>query len=165
MTVEADAVEVPHLALGPVGGAPDAGDGRDRRRFAFAGRDLEAQPAVRRRVAHVVDHLEARLPAGEIDAAEVDEIGEAVPLLERGADLDDRLAPNLERQVASEGPRGLDRLAELLAERGGERIFRGTLHGLGLRPAHAPPSGRGIFFSNSRRPARSASGPGGHPGT
>src|SRR4029077_13355574 len=153
MAVEAEAEEVPHLALAGLGGAPDRGDGRDRR--LLAGRDLEAQPPLRRRIQNMVGDLEAGLPAGEVDATEVDQDGEHVLVFERRADLRDRLAPHAEgRHVC----RGLDGVAEP-RERFQQRIPGG------LRLAHTGASGRPILASSSRRPASSASGLGGQPGT
>ena len=122
---EAHAVHVVDLALRPVGGAPDRGDRGHRRRLV--GRHPQPDPAVRLEAVDVIDDVEARRALRIVGAADVHQVGELVLRLQGGRDLGDGVAPDLEGQIAGEGAGGLDAVAELLLERGGQRVVSGVL--------------------------------------
>ena len=98
---EQDAVEVVGLALEPVGAGKT--DDRARHRRRLVGLDAHADAVVQPGAQQVIDHIEALLALGVIDAANVDQAAEAalrivaqefddVGTIARAIDLDGQLA-------------------------------------------------------------------------
>ena len=123
MAGEHDAEHVERLALVPVRGLPDRRDGRNR--LVLGGPD--AQPHARVLLERVERVGDAEARAGVVrelrvvDAAEIDEVDEAV-VLEGAADFDDAVAVDEERDLADLLLRAGDRVAEARDRGGDQRI-------------------------------------------
>ena len=123
---EQDAIQIPGLALEPVGRAEHRGDRRHRREFV--GRNLHANAHVVAERKQVVDHVEALFAFRIIDAADVHELAEQTVrrVAQERQHLDDRLRRNIDDQLALDhgcaghvgGKRRSDGFAEILERLG-----------------------------------------------
>src|SRR5260370_7982064 len=100
MIEEADAEEVEHFALIPVGATPDSGDGFNHRILARQAA-LQAQPLIAIDAVQVVDNFEARFGRIAIHRGNRAQADEFLIVLEKSADTADLARRNLHRKLAA----------------------------------------------------------------
>src|SRR5512137_1437410 len=102
MVGEIDAEEIPSFAFEPTGRAVDAGDRRHR--IVLVCRHFDADAVIEFEAEEIVDDLEPLGAVGIVDAAEIDQHGEATfwVVTQEGHDADDPFASYCDDELAVE---------------------------------------------------------------
>src|ERR1035438_1281210 len=124
MVEEADAKEVEHFALVPVGAAPDSGDGIDYG-IRTSEAALETQALVTLDAVQVIDDFETRFGGMAVHRGDRADADELLIVLEKSANAGDFGRSDLQRQLAMFALAALDRIGiEGINSQGSGMLFQ-----------------------------------------